>query len=170
MDGIQGFLAISRHSIGAGKISTVSSRDDAVITLWVEKGSVDLIEDVNRPKRVLARIEARCSVPLPPGKVHLRNAGKSPALVFVAMAQAADPPPPVHRVKKNMPDAAAPPDGVAETLDGAAGPPETDQYAVWCTCGQFSETGLDYEKAIALKKEHKKLGCVGRLEGPTRCA
>lgn len=171
MGRIQGFLAVSRHSIGAGEISTVSTRHDVLITLWVEKGSVDLIEDVNQPERIEARLQSRCSVPLRPGEVHLRNAGKSPALVFVAMAQAADPLLSRHRIKKNMPNA-APPDG-----DGAAAPPDEiaahpgiDHYYASCTCGQFFVSGLAWEDALRLKKEHRKLGCGGELEGPTRCA
>lgn len=43
MRGIIGLVGMSRHQVPAGATRTVTTRDDVVVTLWIERGVVQLV-------------------------------------------------------------------------------------------------------------------------------
>jgi hypothetical protein len=113
---------ISKRRIAAKKTETITAIPDVTVALWLEQGSIEVLSELDG--EVVAKIESEGCVPLRDRAVHLRNTGRTPAIVFVAMGSAlpaAAPPP--RAVALPKPHAAPPPRAAALPKPHAAPPP-----------------------------------------------
>jgi hypothetical protein len=79
-----GMIAISHCQIAAHRTQTITTNPDVAVTLWVEKGRIEVLAMLGG--HAVAVLESPCAVPLGRGAVHVHNPGKTPAVVFAATA------------------------------------------------------------------------------------
>ncbi len=78
---------IARVQIPSGETRTLTTRTDLAVTVWIERGAVEVLAGRGSDAPVLAEPANSGPTPLGPGEIHLRNVGKSAALVFAAMVE-----------------------------------------------------------------------------------
>jgi hypothetical protein len=131
---------LPRFEVKARAVQTITLRDDVSVTLFVEKGSVEVIEDLSAKPAIKARLQRSGGpVDLGSGPIHVRNSGKTSAVVFATFAPSVSEVPPsvAEPIARGafadlaLPHAAAEEDAFQAIcdVDGNLGGPTTEQQA-----------------------------------------
>lgn len=161
---------ISKRRIAAKKTETITAISDVTMALWLEQGSIEVLSELDG--EVVAKIESEGCVPLRDRAVHLRNTGRTPAIVFVAMGSvspAAAPPPRAVALRK--PHAATPPRAVAPPKPHAAPPlsraaPPLSRVAPPPRAIAFSRSAAAFPQSAAAPKPQMLEMAERRLQQP----
>jgi hypothetical protein len=160
-------VALSKKRIAPRRIETVSIDDTATVSIWVEKGRVEVRRQLTGEP--IALVDGAGAVALGVGPVHLRCVGKDAAVVFVAIA---DGEPAAAEIAVPEPIGAEPPD-VAHDLPFDDGPPATAApdfggSTAWnAVCTDPSHNVLNN---VDLTFQEAENLCIAHEDPPTSCA